>query len=348
MNNDSLDWYDPIIEDLPEHLAGSDSWAGHIPFAFYLMAALRPARVVELGVFAGNSLFAFAQAAHTLGHPVRISGVDTWESDPHSGGYDGAVVYQAVLEQQARYPDRVELHRASFDQARVGFAPESVDLLHIDGYHHYEAVSHDFLTWRETLTSEGVVLFHDTAVQRDDFGVWRFWDEIKREYGPEQTLEFTHSNGLGCSCWPRPIAIRNGCRRCWGLPERTGNGADAVQAGRAAGPGRVCARERQQRQARERIAGLEEASANWQREALHQQQEARIGELAARRRRASSRRCCTKVLRQQLLPAGMPAIGAWTASDARLDIYQSKSWRLTAPLRLMRRYPSVSDLGPFM
>jgi len=360
MNNDSFYWYDPIIEDLPEHLAGSDSWTGHIPFAFYLMAVLRPARVVELGVFAGNSLFAFAQAAHKLGHPARISGVDTWESDPHSGGYDGAAVYQMVLEQQARYPDRVELHQASFDQARAAFAPESVDLLHIDGYHHYEAVSHDFLTWRETLTRAGVVLFHDIAVRRDDFGVWRFWGEIKREYGPEQTLEFTHSNGLG-------VLLLAPADR---YPERMQSLLDAYRNApetvrtlfRLAGQ-RVrdvfAARERQ-RQASEKIAGLEEASANWQREALHQQQEvarrqqdiANWREEALRQQQESANWREEAARRQQdVLHQQQEALN-WRLEcqnlTTRLEtIYQSKSWRLTAPLRSVR-FTLWFRSGPFM
>lgn len=197
MRSHCSSWYDEILEIDPEHLAGSDSWVGHIPFAFFLMANLAPRSLVELGVFAGNSLFAFAQAAHRRGLATRIVGVDTWASDPHSGGYDGEQVYQWVCAQQARYPDIVELRRSTFDEVRPEFSPGSVDLLHIDGYHHYDAVSHDFTSWFDTLSSQGVVLFHDTSVQRDDFGVWRFWGEIRQQFGAEATLEFPHSNGLG-------------------------------------------------------------------------------------------------------------------------------------------------------
>lgn len=190
-------WYDDILELDPEHLAGSDSWAGHIPFAFYLIAALAPKTLVELGVFAGNSLFAFAQAASRQQIASRIIGIDTWESDPHSGGYDGDSIHRLVCEQQARYPDKVELKRATFDAIRPDIPDNTIDLLHIDGYHHYDAVSHDFHSWRSALKPEGVILFHDIAVRRDDFGVWRFWDEIKASHGVDRVIEFSHSNGLG-------------------------------------------------------------------------------------------------------------------------------------------------------
>ena len=40
-----------------------------------------------------------------------------------------------------------------------------------------------------------MVLFHDTAVRdRDDFGVWRLWDEIKQG---RPHFEFRHAYGLG-------------------------------------------------------------------------------------------------------------------------------------------------------
>jgi hypothetical protein len=40
-----------------------------------------------------------------------------------------------------------------------------------------------------------VVLFHDTNVRVRDFGVWRFWDEIRDGYAGH--LEFLHAFGLG-------------------------------------------------------------------------------------------------------------------------------------------------------
>ncbi|MDQ1080521.1 glycosyltransferase involved in cell wall biosynthesis [Pseudoroseomonas cervicalis] len=178
----------------PERLVWPNSWVAHIPFAFWLVQRLRPERLVELGVHSGNSYAAFCQAVRHLGLPTRCYGVDTWAGDPHAGFYSEEIFEDLSRWHDARYADFSRLVRATFDEAATHFAPGSVDLLHIDGMHSYEAVKHDFDTWKPLLSRRAIVLFHDTNVRERDFGVWRFWAELSAEY---PAFEFLHGHGLG-------------------------------------------------------------------------------------------------------------------------------------------------------
>src|SRR5436309_21632 len=67
------------------------AWTEHIPFAYWLIEAHRPAQLVELGTYFGASYFAFCQAVATLGLPTRCFAVDTWRGDEHSGLYEDHV-----------------------------------------------------------------------------------------------------------------------------------------------------------------------------------------------------------------------------------------------------------------
>lgn len=182
-------WLEPV------HLSSPAPWAGHIPFAAWLMAVMRPRTLVELGVYSGISYLTFCQAAVAHQVSLRMWGVDTWQGDEHAGHYDGARILHTLRDKHdVPYGHFSTLLQKTFDEALTDIADGSVDVLHIDGLHTYEAVRHDFETWAPKLSARGVVLFHDIAVRAGDFGVWRYWEELTQRY---PAFAFTHSNGLG-------------------------------------------------------------------------------------------------------------------------------------------------------
>jgi hypothetical protein len=142
----------------------------------------------------GVSYCNFAQAMAREGVAGRCIGVDTFAGDAHAGEYDDSVLAALRAHHDPRYGHFSTLRQATFDEAAAEVAPGSVDLLHIDGLHTYEAVRHDYETWARKLSAQGVVLFHDTEVRRRHFGVWRYWPEVS---AGRPHFSFLHGYGLG-------------------------------------------------------------------------------------------------------------------------------------------------------
>jgi GT2 family glycosyltransferase len=179
----------------PHSLQSPNAWVGHLPFAAWLIREIAPAILVELGAHSGNSYFSFCQAVLEAGVSTRCYAVDTWQGDTHSGHYGEEIYARLEAHHQVRYAEFSRLMRMTFDDAALHFGDGTIDLLHIDGLHSYEAVRHDFDTWLPKLAPGAIVIFHDTNVRERDFGVWKLWDELTARY--PCNLEFKHSYGLG-------------------------------------------------------------------------------------------------------------------------------------------------------
>lgn len=181
-----VDAVEPAIQESP--------WGGHRKFAYDLATAIRPTSIVELGVFVGASLFAFAQAVKDNDLKTSLTGVDTWLGDAHAGHYaDGVYQFVRGISEHIFSRQNVRLLRKTFLEARADVPNESVTILHIDGLHTYEAVREDFETWLCKVAPHGIVLFHDVATDRD-YGSVTYWRELSTQY---PSLTFHHSHGLG-------------------------------------------------------------------------------------------------------------------------------------------------------
>jgi hypothetical protein len=170
------------------------AWTEHVPFAFWLVDVMRPSTVVELGTHNGVSYSAICQAVKSLGLRTRCYAVDTWKGDEHSGFYPEEIYRNFATFHDRHYSAFSRLVRSTFDEALPHFKDRSIDLLHIDGFHTYEAVRHDFESWFPKLSPDAVILFHDTNVRENNFGVFRLWSEV---VSGRLHFNFLHGHGLG-------------------------------------------------------------------------------------------------------------------------------------------------------
>jgi glycosyltransferase involved in cell wall biosynthesis/SAM-dependent methyltransferase len=179
------------------------AWYGHVPFAHWIVRAVKPGTLVELGTHNGVSYSAFCEAVLRSEFDTRCYAVDTWRGDDHAEHYGEEVYWDFRRFHDGLYGAFSELLRCTFDDALRHIPDTSVDLLHIDGFHTYEAVKHDFDNWRPKLSDSAVVLLHDTNVRERDFGVWRLWEELRTQF---PCFEFLHGHGLGVLAVGRSIS----------------------------------------------------------------------------------------------------------------------------------------------
>ena len=184
-----------FASDLLNPNLATSPWSGHRKYAYDLLTFVKPRLIVELGTHYGCSFFAFLQAIKDFDLNLTVYAIDTWVGDEHAGFYGDDVfdLVKETLEKHFKYQN-AHLLRKRFDEALDDFEDESIDLIHIDGLHTYEAVKEDFETWLPKLAENGIVLFHDVAPDTG-YGSAKYWSEIKRNF-PHFNFLY-HSWGLG-------------------------------------------------------------------------------------------------------------------------------------------------------
>jgi hypothetical protein len=182
-----------IAFSYPLRTVDSD-WLEHAPFGLFVIDIVRPRMLVELGTHNGVSYCVFCQAVKELASDTRCYAIDTWHGDPQSGFYGEEVLTRLREHHDPLYGRFSQLVRSTFDEALDHFEDGSIDLLHIDGYHAYDAVKHDWQSWLPKMSERGVVLVHNINLREGDFGTWKLWEELASVY---QHFEFMHGHGLG-------------------------------------------------------------------------------------------------------------------------------------------------------
>lgn len=148
------------------------AWLGHGLLAAQLVDDFKPNVVVDLGVDYGYSTFCFGY--HNIGN---VYGVDWFQGDQHAGSRD---TYDRVIElyeelKKEHNLSNIEFIKGDFDEVAKTW-DKQIDILHIDGFHSYEAVKNDFETWSKFCHDDSIILFHDTLSFPNTVGT--FFEEL--------------------------------------------------------------------------------------------------------------------------------------------------------------------------
>ena len=163
------------------------AWQGHVEFAVWLTCRFHPEIVVDLGVDYGVSTYAWGISGRS-----QVIGIDWFQGDAHAGfrdTYSQVLGLGAALAAATTAESPVRIWKSSFEKAATEFH-RTVDVLHLDGLHTYEAVQQDLKNWLPKLSPGGLLVMHDVQAFADSVG--KAFAEL-----PYHKLAFDHSAGLG-------------------------------------------------------------------------------------------------------------------------------------------------------
>lgn len=164
------------------------AWVGHYDFAIDLVLSIRPKVVVELGVDWGFSSFSFAFPK--IG---EVYGIDWFQGDPHAGFRDTKnYVVDLLNSLKDEYGVNLNIIKGDFGDISTIWSKE-IDILHIDGFHTYEAVSSDFNNWSKFLNINSVVLFHDVDL----------FDGVRKFFSELDGFKIIRSGSCGLGIWTK-------------------------------------------------------------------------------------------------------------------------------------------------
>lgn len=163
-----------------------------------LLKKEKPKNLLEIGTASGGSLFLFTRTAPE--NAVLIS-IDL-PGGLYGGGYSKLKIplYKSFrLPNQTLFLIRASSHdKSTLNQLKRILNGKSLDFLFIDGDHSYKGVKMDFEMYTPLVKKKGIVALHDIAYSPPEISeVYKFWDEIKKNYEYKEFVEKRDKKGYG-------------------------------------------------------------------------------------------------------------------------------------------------------
>jgi cephalosporin hydroxylase len=158
---------------------------------------LRPKYIVEVGTAGGGTLLLWSRVAHPEATIITI--------DLPGGDFGGGssplrvpLFRRLPLPTQTLHLIRGDSHaQSTVDLVRQYLQGNPADFLFIDADHTAEGVRADFKMYSPLVRPGGMVLFHDIAITRPEYGVRDLWLELKNEYPSQEFIGEPIAYGLG-------------------------------------------------------------------------------------------------------------------------------------------------------
>jgi predicted O-methyltransferase YrrM len=151
----------------------------------WLVEELAPQTVLEIGTYAGGTLYCLCRLAQPDATIVSI--------DKPMGRFGGHYTDERAEEMQMLFPREQQALKLIQDDSQLPSTLErlegildgrKLDLLFIDGDHTYEGVKSDFEMYSPLVREGGMIVFHDILDHGPDSGceVATYWNEIRDDY----------------------------------------------------------------------------------------------------------------------------------------------------------------------
>ncbi len=159
----------------------------------WLIRAMKPKRIVQIGGTTGYSYCAMCEAVRNSNLATECFAVNTMDN----GDCD-----EGMFEEAQKYSSFSHLLSKTSDEALEAFEDGCVDLLRIGGQNSYNDVKNILEAWVPKLSPSAVILINGTEDDNPTLGAHRFWAEISDD---RPSLKFRHGSGLGVLFWGKEI-----------------------------------------------------------------------------------------------------------------------------------------------
>jgi cephalosporin hydroxylase len=165
--------------------------------ALRLIEAAKPRYIIEIGTSMGGTLYLWTRIAH----PEAIIVTLDLHGGEFGGGYSSlrAPIYRRLARPRqtlhlvlgdSHQPETVALTRRLLNN-------HEADFLFIDADHTEAGVRADYSLYSGLVRKGGIVMFHDIAITRPEYGVRKFWQEISPAHEAHEFIGHPVAYGLG-------------------------------------------------------------------------------------------------------------------------------------------------------